>query len=500
MPIPNSPALPDPERLAALDSYGILDTVPERGYDDIVELARHICRTPVALVSLVTGERQWFKAKVGIEMCETPLRQSVCAHAVAERSLLIIPDLTADHRTADNGLVTGPPYIRFYAGAPLETSEGHILGTICVIDTAPRPEGLDADQISALHALARQVVGQLELRRTVAERDAGERRYRAIFDAVNAGFCIVDVLFDEAGRPIDYQFMETNQQFGAQTGISDAVGRTMREIAPDHEEKWFELYGGVALTGQPIRFEGRAGALGRLFDVHAFPAGGDERSQVGIMFTDVTATREAEAALREVETRHQRQRDLLAEELGHRLKNTFAMVQGIARQTLKGVSERAAVDAFNQRMMALSGAHDVLLHQNWTAAGLRATVDGVLRLHAEAFRFDLHGEDLSLCANAVLSLSLLLHELATNALKYGSLSVEHGRVAIDWEIDGGETPQFSLTWGERGGPPASPPERQGFGTRLIRMGLVGSGGADLTYGATGFVARFSAPLSRMTQS
>src|ERR1700761_3811747 len=120
----------DPARLAALDGYAILDTVPEPGFDDIVHLAMHICETPVALVSLVARDRQWFKAQAGFEPCETDLNSSVCAHALVEPDLLVIPDLTADPRTVSNPLVTGVPEIRFYAGAPLRTQEGQVLGSL----------------------------------------------------------------------------------------------------------------------------------------------------------------------------------------------------------------------------------------------------------------------------------------------------------------------------------------------------------------------------------
>jgi len=108
----------DSERLASLDRYDILDTAPEPAYDDIVELPRQICETPIALVSLVAEHRQWFKAKAGIAACETPIDQAVCAYAVAARAMLVIPDLTKDERTKSNPLVTGESRIRVYAGAP----------------------------------------------------------------------------------------------------------------------------------------------------------------------------------------------------------------------------------------------------------------------------------------------------------------------------------------------------------------------------------------------
>ena len=167
------------KRLAALDSYGILDTPAEQGFDDIVLLATQICEAPVALVSLVADERQWFKARIGFDACETPLSQSVCAHTLWRPGLLVVPDLAVDPRTCGNTLVTGSPHLRFYAGARLETPEGEALGALCVIDTEPRMEGLPSHQARALEALARQVMAQLELRRavrTLASRATEQRR------------------------------------------------------------------------------------------------------------------------------------------------------------------------------------------------------------------------------------------------------------------------------------------------------------------------------------
>ena len=168
----------DSRRVAALESYDILDTPAEAGFDDIVQLACQICATPAALVSLVAADRQWFKAKTGTELCETPLDQSVCLHALKQPGLLVIPDLSVDPRTRDNTLVTAEPHLRFYAGARLETPDGHALGTLCVVDLQPRPAGLEPSQAVALEVLARQVMTQMELRRTAAARDMALRAVR----------------------------------------------------------------------------------------------------------------------------------------------------------------------------------------------------------------------------------------------------------------------------------------------------------------------------------
>ena len=194
----------DPERLSALDGYDILDTPAERGFDDIVSLASQICRTPVALVSFVTQDRQWFKARVGFDPCQTPLSQSVCYHALGLDDLLVIPNLTLDPRTARNTLVTGEPYLRFYAGAPLHTPEGAALGTLCVIDHQPRPEGLTSEQADALRALARQVMVQLELHRAVnnrgqalAAKGRAEEQMRLATAAAGIGVWDLDVTTGE---------------------------------------------------------------------------------------------------------------------------------------------------------------------------------------------------------------------------------------------------------------------------------------------------------------
>jgi signal transduction histidine kinase len=157
--------LPDNEtdRLAALYALDILDTAAEQDFDDIVGLASSVCGTPMSLVTLIDTDRQWFKARVGTDLTETPRDLSFCAHAILGRDLLVVPDATKDARFADNPSVDMAGGIRFYTGAPLVTTDGYALGTLCVFDN--RPRSLDVEQLQALRALARQVTSQIELRR-----------------------------------------------------------------------------------------------------------------------------------------------------------------------------------------------------------------------------------------------------------------------------------------------------------------------------------------------
>ena len=816
------PAVTDPDRLAVLDGYAILDTPAEPGFDDVVQLAGQLCAVPVALVSLVAGDRQWFKARLGFPPCETDLNSSVCAHALAHPDeLLIIPDLTADPRTRGNPLVTGEPFIRFYAGAPLVTPEGHVLGSLCVIDKVARPGGLTGAQADNLKALARQVMTQLELRRAVALRDqaraaeaniyrirevlrsaqtavaaadgdlaavfdavvkaameaipaaeggtveviagaeleyrgvqgtlasfdglrvplhgslagqcarqhvplrmmdvatdphvhreiasrigflrsailvplirgetvlgvlklqsgqvdaftdrdlqvlglfanaattglaeaaaraavrAKDVYWRGLFDRLHEGFIVGEVVRDAAGRGVDWRYVEVNPAWGTLVGIDPATvaGRTLREVIPGIEDEWIDEFAQVVESGQPHNFTRQVGTLRRWYEGRAFKLDGD---RFGVIFLEVTARHEAElrrtallalgdrlrdltsipamtraateivgrtlgatgagygriigdieeievepdwtvsgltstagrhrfddyghirehlrrgeplviddvrsdprtkddpgpmlsigigalvnmpvrergrtvavfivqdgdprtwtseelAFLRNVADRVEvgvariRAEDMqtvLNNELAHRLKNTLAIVQSIARQTLRDVADREPVQAFDRRLLALSRAHDVLLQKSWSAAQIRAVMESVLTMQADLDRFALDGPDLDISPQAALSLSLLLHELATNALKHGALSAGSGTVRIAWRTEDGATPTLVLDWQESGGPAVSAPNnRAGFGSTLIRMGLLGTRKANLHYDPVGLRAEFRAPLA-----
>lgn len=184
--------LPDneTERLQALAAYEILDTPPEAEFDDFTKLAAEICETPISLISLVDGARQWFKSRVGLAAAETPREMAFCSHALLGTEVMEVPDATHDSRFHDNPLVTGDPDIRFYAGAPLVTADGFGLGTLCVIDRSPRT--LSAAQRDALAALGRQVVRQLEHRRLTNALRESEALNRAVLESAVDGITVIE--------------------------------------------------------------------------------------------------------------------------------------------------------------------------------------------------------------------------------------------------------------------------------------------------------------------
>ncbi|MGG6242071.1 response regulator [Nodosilinea sp. AN01ver1] len=175
------------QRLAALMGYNILDTEAEAAFDDLAKLAAYVCGTPIALISLLDSNRQWFKSRVGLGVAETGRDVAFCAHAILAPNVFEVPDALNDQRFADNPLVLGEPHIRSYHGVPLVTDDGYALGTLCVLDRIPKH--LTEPQLEALSAIAQQVMSQLKLRRslnqlaqTMAERQQTEAEYRDLFE------------------------------------------------------------------------------------------------------------------------------------------------------------------------------------------------------------------------------------------------------------------------------------------------------------------------------
>ena len=191
---------------------------------------------------------------------------------------------------------------------------------------------------------------------------------------------------------------------------------------------------------------------------------------------------------------------LLIHELNHRVKNTLAIVQAIAQQSFKGEALSAeARRAFEGRLAALSAAHNLLTRSNWESASIRQVIDDAMAAYRAGDRIRISGPDLRLAPKAAVSLAMAVHELATNAVKYGALSTPAGQVDIAWTAEDG---RLLWTWRESGGPPVAAPARRGFGSRMIERGLAAElrGEARLDFPPGGLVCTLSAPLPEAERS
>lgn len=286
-------------RLAELRRYDILDTPQEEDFDHLVLLASKLLRAPVALISLIEDERQWFKAKVGTDIPEVSREVSFCTHAILrEAPVMVVPDARLDPRFSANPIVAGPLNVRFYAGAPLTAPSGHRLGALCVHDFEARPEGIDPEEERLLAALARAVVDRIELRRTTAAHRAGQER----FERITATSPDAIVCADSDGRITSWN-AAAEALFGYAAG--DAVGRPLAMLVPEAKRGRHEAGFARAVAGEPVPAVGRTlelEALGR--DGRAFQAeislstwreGG--KAGFGAIIRDITERKAAEARL-----------------------------------------------------------------------------------------------------------------------------------------------------------------------------------------------------------
>ena len=496
------------ERLACLQRYAILDAPREQHFDDLAQIASGICDTPIGLVSLVDWDRLWFVAESGIGVRSAPLDCAFCPHALMGEDLLIVPDASQDPRFADNPFVKENG-ARFYAGAPLVTPDGIPLGTICVMDTKPR--SISPAQGRSLKALARQVMTRLELRRILQSEKAREQTadpaHSLRLGALDAGIATFFEWDVPAARIRgDRRLVEAHGLDSIVTTCGVLLADVFEAIHPeDRTATRAELARATEIAsdfGAQFRLVDREGrehwvlARGRCLS-----RSGDRPLRYSGVVVDIGPVKRTEIALR----RSQAEQQMVIRELAHRTKNTLAIVQSLANRTMRSASSlEEAKHSLDAWLPALARAVDALIQTNWTGAEIQAVVRGILPLCEPdgKDRITFSGPDLRMGSQTTLALTLALHELATNAMKYGALSRPEGQVELVWRLSGaGPERRLHLVWKERGGPPVSPPLRRGFGSRLIKDNLEAAtqGSVDLAYPEDGFSLSLNAPLRNPDQ-
>lgn len=462
------------DRAAVLALYD-LDAGGFEALDEITGFAAALCDTPIALVSLVETERQLFLARTGLDATETPRSMSFCAHAMLGDAPFVIPDATKDPRFVDNALVTGAPFIRFYAGAPLIDPDGVPLGALCVIDDRPRA-ALTPLQRLGLTVLARQVMAALDGRRRDHVMQAERRRHvEAVIDSNNRFRTLADAMPQMVWSTLPDGFHDYyNARWYESTGVPDGStdGEGWNELFhPDDRDRAWTLWRHSLATGEPYEIEYRLRhhsgqyrwTLGR-----ALPIRDDDGQIIRWMGTD-TDIHEQKQMMEE--------REMIAHELSHRIKNIFSVIAGLIGLSARDNPQIGPMaDDLRSRILALGRAHDFVRPHSVESRpeGGHGSLRGLLeQLFApytgdDEKRVRITGENPPVDDRSATPLALLFHELATNAAKYGALSTSNGTVDVDITHDGDG---LHIVWTETGGPMVVTPQEDGFGSRLMALSV-----------------------------
>jgi PAS domain S-box-containing protein len=472
-------------RTAVMAAYELDTLRNSAALRQITDFAARLCDAPVALISLVETTRQLFLSRTGLAMEETPREQSFCAHAMLGDGLMIVPDATLDPRFADNPLVCGEMNIRFYAGAPLVTDDGFPLGSLCVIDTVPRA-GLTPLQHEGLTVLAANVMARLRDSRDGATWRAAENdARRAAHDSETRFRTLADTMPQMVWSTLpdgyhDYYNARWYEYTGVPAGTTDGEGWN-DVFHPDDQDRAWSVWRHSLTTGEPYQIEYRLRhfdgtyrwVLGRALPIS------DADGRITRWFGTCTDIHEQKLAMEE--------REVISQELSHRIKNIFSVIAGLIQFAARAHPSAAPIaNDLRQRITALGRAHDfVRPHSPASRPHLRQdSLHGLLEelfapyQEAPGERFAIVGEDVTIDDRAATPLALLFHELATNATKYGALSVQHGTVTVTIRRRGA---MVVLDWQEQGGPTiVDPGELSGFGTQLIELSAVRQLGGVLT--------------------
>ena len=485
----------DPARLEALAALDVVDSHADADFERLSRTAAFVFKAEIALVTLIDKERQWFRACFGVDnVTEALTETSFCAHAIAlpgDEDTLVVLDAASDDRFKNNPLVTGWPGIRFYAGAAVIVA-GQKVGSLCVISTKPR-EALEPGLVEQLVDLAGLASTLFSLKdearvraRTAAALVREEWRHALTLEAGKVGSWVWDVRSGEVvcnemfRRMHDLPEAET-VRFEDVLAATHPSDRPLVEASIDASFRDGEDYSAetrIATTGRWLTMRGR---------VYQRDADGNPLVMMGVSI-DISENKQSADHTR-----------LLLRELNHRVKNTLAMIQSVARQTIRqNPDPQDFIEAFSGRLRTISDAHVLLADRDWSGVQLYEVVASQLGpdFRTAPDRAEVHGDDVTLPADHALGLGLILHELTTNAHRYGAWSGAAGVVSIDWEIKRQPERGLSLTWRESGGPPVSRPQEQGLGTRLIERSLakVLDSEVKLSFDPQGVVAHVWMPL------
>ncbi|WP_235302956.1 sensor histidine kinase [Sphingopyxis sp. MWB1] len=470
------------ERLETLREYRLLDTSPEQAFDRVTALVADLFDVPIALVVLVDDRRQWFKSVHGLDVPETPRDISFCQHVVVEERPVVVSNALEDPRFRDNPLVRDDPHIRFYAGVPLRAPNDAVIGTLCIIDRKAR-EAPDARGMQRLEDFAAIVMAEAELRRTAFQRDETRHMLERALDFSSVAIWQLDP--DKRG--LKWRGA-TAELWGGDYERLTTADAAMERIHPDDRDKVRAALDDAIGNGVPYSSDFRVLHPDRGVRWLAGRADWDVRSNEAVLTginIDITEQKS-----------RQENANLLMRELHHRMRNLFATVGAIislTRHNSRDVEDY--VDRISSRLDALNRAQNVLLGANF----LTGSIHALLREVEAAFpRIRWEGPDLLLPENALVSMALLFNELATNAVKHGALSTEHGRVDVQWSQDDEnvEQRQFRLRWTETGGEgEVIPPERTSFGTLLMERSVRNNLGGTIErrWEPTGLVCEISLP-------
>ncbi|MBX7494850.1 PAS domain S-box protein [Qipengyuania sp. 6B39] len=464
---PNPAFCGEQDRLTVMASYGLDELENDPELRQIVQFAAKLCGAPISLVSLVEEQRQRFLARAGLQASETPRPTSFCAHAMMEREPMVVPDALLDPRFERNPLVTGEPKIRFYAGAPLLSSEGAPLGSLCVIDTEPRPAGLTEFQREGLEVLAASVMRRLNARReylAVQEKLVRESlRLRRMAEHIP--------VLAWAARP-DGSIEFGNEAFYEYCGTSDVAAIDLESLVHEDQAEFV-----AALRANSRATEKRWEAEARLrradgeyrwMVLRAWPMR-DAQGNVETWFgagIDIDETH-----------RLSESNDLLARELSHRIKNIFAVISGLIAIRSRGKPELTEfASELGSAIRALGTAHDYVRPDDGPRSeNLQGLLRDLLRPYGDgnSQRFEIAGDDIEIGPRAATPLALIFHELATNSAKYGALTCDDGAIGIAIAVDGETDGEIRVTWRETmaGECETLDSEREGFGSRLLRMAV-----------------------------